>query len=250
MRCVLPSSAARSVADGLGVAAGDSEWERLSAVARKVARFPALVADLRRSRAVVALEVVVAWLGLTLIRSESTLLVISKVVALAIPAAVFGVSNAAASVALDVALTFMGKMALFETSLANSAPGAVVGDVSPSIAAFTGESLAIARLMTRLVAQLTGGMQGVILSALNPKACRRQIKVLPASGIGTMIPCRSARVGVEVRLHLLFDNHAQALDESVDVFQGKLRHLVVVCRVVRVGELFAFRPVLRILFQT
>ena len=243
MRCVLPSSAARSVADGLGVAAGDSEWERLSAVARKVARFPALVADLRRSRAVVALEVVVAWLGLTIIRSESTLLVISKVVALAIPAAVFGVSNAAASVALDVALTFMGKMALFETSLANSAPGAVVGDVSPSIAAFAGESLAIACLVTRLVAQLTGGMQVLILSALNSKTRQRRIKVLPASRIFTAIPCNGASVGVEMGLHLFFDHDSEALDKGVDVFQGKLCHLVVVCLVGFVGELFPLRLV-------
>ena len=222
----------------------------MGAVAREVAGLPASVTDLSWSRAVITLEGIVAWLGLTIKRFESTLLAESRVVALAISAAAFGVSNAAASVALDVALTFMGKMALFETSLANSAPGAVVGDVSPSIAAFTGESLAIARLMTRLVAQLTGGMQGVILSALNPKACRRQIKVLPASGIGTMIPCRSACVGVEVRLHLLFDNHAQALNESVDVFQGEFCHLVVVRRLVRVGELLAFRPFLRILLQT
>jgi hypothetical protein len=235
--------------DGLGVAASDSGWERLSAVAREVTRFSATVTDFGWSGAVIALEGIVAQLRLTIGRSESSLLVEFGFAALTTAATVLGVTHAAASVALDVALALVRKVALFETSLANSFPGAIIGDVPPPTAAFAGQCLAIACLMSQLLAQLTGGMQGGILSALNPMTCRRQTKVLPASGIGTMIPCRSARVGVEVRFHLLFDNQAQALNEGVDVFQGKLRHFVVVRHVVSVGELLAFRSVLCILLQ-
>ena len=214
-----------------------------------MAGLPASVTDLGWSRTVITLEGIVARLGLTIKRSEPTLLAEPRVVALTASAAAFGVSNAAASVALDVALAFMGKVTLFETSLANSAPGAVVGDVSPSIAALTGESLAIACLVTRLVAQLTGGMQVLILSALNSKTRQRRIKVLPASRIFTAIPCNGASVGVEMGLHLFFDHDSEALNKGVDVLQGKLCHLVVVCLVGFVGELFPLRLVFCFLLQ-
>ena len=153
-------------------------------------------------------------------------------------------SHATTGVALNVALTFLGNVSDFEADLADWSPGAIVGNVTPSVASLAGEGLALTCFVSALSTELAGGMQMSVRIVWTAESCQRQIRGPFTPRIVTAISCNAAGVGVEMRLHLFLDHDSQALDKSVDVLHRQFRLLLVIVGIVGFVSIFlAFRPI-------